>query len=255
MSNQAEASAPVATPAWQAESLRLTGLLPNTEPDTMALWKGVVGEDPDAFSTRRGFEQKAEGPIEDKLLTLAVRPQRIDWSLSPIVQEELPSSFPSLGPFQGGLESIRTVAERWTSLEMCPSFQRIAMGAVLLFPVTDRVAGYRVVQDLLPAVRLEPENSFDFSYQINRPRPVDLWGQTIRVNRLSKWSVAKFQVSRILLGSPRTVSGEPQFACRLELDISTDQDFQGELTRQQMRTLFNQFAEFAIEISKQGDRP
>ena len=54
-----------------------------------------------------------------------------------------------------------------------------------------RELGYRELGRFLPAVRLD-EDSSDFSYQINRPRRSTVIPE-LSVNRLSKWSVGKFQ--------------------------------------------------------------
>jgi hypothetical protein len=45
------------------------------------------------------------------------------------------------------------------------------------------------------------------------------------------------------------------FACRLELDINTLPEFQGELERAQLSSLFHELVDLAVEIANQGDIP
>ena len=45
------------------------------------------------------------------------------------------------------------------------------------------------------------------------------------------------------------------YACRLELDINTDGDFEGELPRQALPALWDELVRLGAEIAEKGDVP
>jgi hypothetical protein len=49
--------------------------------------------------------------------------------------------------------------------------------------------------------------------------------------------------------------GHKDFACRLELDINTVPDFQGELPRESFGQLLGELTELGQEIAQKGDIP
>ncbi len=243
---------------WQVETVRLTGLLPIEDTEAAKSWAEVVGEEPDVTLTHKGIEQRAEGPFYDRKLALRVRPGRVDWVLTTAdsgVPDE--GGVGTAGKFAECLEIMDEVAGNWWGSEGCPSFQRLALGAVLLFPVADRELGYRVLSTYLPSVKLDAENSRDFSYQINKPRIFRALDIEVLINRLSKWSVAAFQVGAFVVtgGREKMIKGPSMYACRLELDINTDAEFDGELDVLKMRLIFEQLASCAREISEGGETP
>jgi hypothetical protein len=139
-----------------------------------------------------------------------------------------------------------------------PPITRLAFGAALLDPVEDKLTGYRRLSEFLPAVQIDAEGSEDFFYQINRPRKSNLPIKGLRINRLSKWSVALIQSFRLTMipTSPVGVQnfpGDKCHVCRVELDISTPADFQDELPREKLADIFRELAELGSEISLRGD--
>ena len=69
---------------WQAESLRLTVFpVPGTRDPEPTWWADLVGNSPDARTLRpKVGEFHEEGLFKDRKLTLAIRPNRIDWLLT-----------------------------------------------------------------------------------------------------------------------------------------------------------------------------
>lgn len=67
------------------------------------------------------------------------------------------------------------------------------------------------------------------------------------LNRLSKWAVVS--------GAYASQVGHKDFACRLELDINTVPDFQGELPRESFGQLLGELTELGQEIAQKGDIP
>jgi hypothetical protein len=174
---------------------------------------------------------------------------------TPRQDEGAPLEIRSAGSFPNALEAFDRLMMRW--LENCPALSRLAFGAIVFESVRDRTEGYRRLAERLHAVHLDPEGSSDFLYQINRPRnstAVD----TLRINRLSKWSVARF-VPFSLMIAPQSIQSFPAIggeeACRIELDINTAAEFVGELPPTRLPQLFEELKSLAIELITRGDIP
>lgn len=253
-------SARLSLTAWQVETLRLTAFpSPAAQVTEPTWWTDLVGEPPETriLHPRKGGWQE-KGPFKGGKLVLRVQPNRIDWLFTPVNdQEQEVESFPTIGSFPESLDVFLPLMVRWFDLETCPPVQRLAFGAVLLQPVEDRQAGYRQISPYLPSVQLDPEGSSDFSYRINRPRDSSSGIIGLRINRLSRWSVATWRAAEFSVG-PALVGyfpGEEHYACRLELDINTVPDFQGELHREQLPQIFEELVDVGKEIATEGDIP
>jgi hypothetical protein len=131
----------------------------------------------------------------------------------------------------------------------------LAFGAVLLSPVDTKQLGYQQLNRLLPFIELDTEGISDFLYQINRPRDTTTQIEGLQINRLSKWNVATFRQVNFIVGqtSVRTSRRSEVFACRLELDMNTHQDFSGELLPEQLPEVFNELIALGREIKNEGD--
>ena len=258
-SSELESARPSLT-AWQVETLRLTAFpSPAAQVAEPTWWTDLVGEPPDTRISRpRMGGHQEEGPFRGGKLLLRVQPNRIDWSFTTAEdQEREVESFPTIGSFPESLEKFLPLMLRWFELEPCPPAQRLAFGAILLQPVEDRPAGYRQISPYLPSIRLDPEGSSDFSYQINRPRDSISGITGLRINRLSKWSVATWRAVGLSMEPTRIgyFQSQEHYACRLELDINTVPDFQGELHREQLPRIFEELADLGKEIATEGDIP
>lgn len=201
-----------------------------------------------------------EGKFKEGKLVLRVELGRIDWLFTKARDRE-PNfeEMSTVGSFPESLDKFAELMPHWFEIETCPSIQRLAFGAILLNPVESRQAGYRQISEYLPNVKLDSEDSSDFLYQINRPRDSNSGIADLRINRLSKWSVATqtWMESRL---SPKSASvsrfsGPQIFACRLELDINTMPDFKGELTQKQLPPIFQELVKLGKEIVQKGDIP
>ena len=95
-------------------------------------------------------------------------------------------------------------------------------------------------------------------YRINHPRDSSSGITDLRVNRLTKWSVALRRGVGFSVG-PTGVSGvspgQAFFACRLDLDINTAVDFQSQLSREQLPQIFQELVDLGNEIAGEGDIP
>lgn len=220
-----------------------------------------MGFPPDSTSTKPkegAFQAVGKFLDIDAQMLLNVTPDRIDWQVIPIDMPNAQIDLPNVAELGDGVNPLVGPVSKWLS-KFFPDTNRVAFGAVLLRQVADKVEGYEQLSKLLPAVTIDPIESSDFSYQINRPRVVDISGNKVQINRLSKWQVSSFRYFRVpvvsgdnvdLLTTPanKTVS-----VCRLELDINTSQSSLGNITPEIMPELLRELIDLGMEISGKGD--
>ena len=134
---------------------------------------------------------------------------------------------------------------------------RIAYGVGLFFPVDSRLTGYKLIQDLIPSIELQPENNSEFLFQINRWRTLDKILPGLRINRLAKWAVLSMYYANINV-SPSGIAatqGDEAFAVRLDLDISTGQEWSEPFSSIIVGDLIDQLIGLGEEIAHKGDIP
>ena len=248
---------------WQVETLRMTAF-PIAAPEVSSIkwWETVAREPPETktLQPRAGTLQEV-GRIQSGLCTLALecRSQRIDWLFSPILSHDRElESFPTFATLPEGLKLYKEMLLPW--LGQCPPSSRLAFGAVLVRPVESRKAAYEMLAEYLPSVKLDPENSSDFSYQINRPRASGTGITNLQLNRLSRWTAVRLSgmLVEITAGqpTPRVFESHKELqACRTELDINTSQKFSAALPQERFPALLEELVELAIEIAAKGDIP
>lgn len=245
---------------WIAESLRATAF-PSAEAEVKSdsWWRAVLGEEPENQVVRpRTGERREEGTFQGASLILKVEPTRIDWILRPkLSTEKPPEGFSAIGSFQDSYLPFRELMRRWFPLN--PPLERLAFGAAALLPVANKTEGYKRLAAYLPALHLESKGWSDLLYRINRPRPSKSNIPSLRINRLCTWSVAQTQVQLLSLSPPpqrpQVIDLEPAFACRVELDINTSPEFEGQFSGQQCAEIFDELLDLAQEILQEGDRP
>lgn len=244
---------------WRAESLRVTLFAQaGLELSASDWWLAVVGEPPESKTERlRESLQTMEGHLGKAKLILNVLANRVDWivGFDPNLDQELTES-PNIGSYPDVLESFRNKIFPW--LKSAPAVTRLAWGATLSQPVADRVTGYRKLQEYLPSLKVDPENSSDLLYQINRPRKSKTM-EGLVVNRLQKWSVLTFHTLQFQVGATQAqieqrmhhaVSG-----CRVELDINTAEGRAEILPKERVDDLVQELVRIGDEILTKGDTP
>ena len=103
---------------------------------------------------------------------------------------------------------------------------------------------------------MDLEHSSDFLYQINRARDSTTGIADLKINRLSKWSVAAIRTGGIILEPAGiTYQQTPQaiFACRLELDVNTQPEGPDPLPRTQTTSVLTELIDLGREIIAEGD--
>lgn len=242
---------------WEVETLRLTAFV-NEEirPENITWWNSLFGEEADSTESRpkQGIRSD-EGIFEGGNLKLTSRPGRIDWLYS-WKPEEDSEGLPIIGQFDDYYQKFSLKMVEW--LAMSPPIVRLAFGAVLLKPVENREEGYKELSKFLPDIKIDVEESRDFLYQINRPRFLEIEAENkIKVNRLSKWSVIRLRRLHITISGDESrnmaMPSGGDSACRLELDISTDENISENLPYDKLANIFSELANFGIEIVVNGD--
>ena len=244
--------------AWETELLRLTTFLkPNVDVGARdTWWKSVVGDEADKSEIRpKAGTIQQSGIFAGKGLSFAVQPGRVDWAIAEPFDspEELSERLPTMGSFPTAYERFSTIPKSW--FNECPEVARFAFGAILDLPVVDKVAGYQILARILPNIPIDTENSIDFLYQINRPRMSNTV-PGLSINRLMKWAVVRLGLIKFGVrpdGQTLSTNLPYQFACRLELDISTDAEFSGDFNSDSMNAVFEEMVSIAKEISANGD--
>jgi hypothetical protein len=244
---------------WLVNALRLTAFPhPPTGGDLSSWWLDVIEEQPDGDTAEPKLgRRRLESSFEGGKLTLAMQPGRIDWRFSAAEPDFETSEISHLGPLPRTLEVFRGITSRWFETESYPTVLRLAFGAVLLYPVDSRELGYQQLDRYLPSVQLDPADSSDFLYQINRPRDSALGIPALRINRLSKWSVFRGDMTRFIIGpaGPTMESRPAHYACRLELDINTVSEFREGFDQEQSSRIFHELIDLGQEIISRGDIP
>ena len=243
---------------WQVENLRMTAFPSPSARFTQepSWWTDLMKEAPET-SVRQARRQllRQEGQLSGGRLTLTIQPNRINWQFAATREEEEEVALPIIGPFEKTLDIFLPLMVKWFELDTCPPLSRLAFGAVLLFPVDSLQSGYQQLDRLLPSIELDTEGISDFLYQINRPKSTTTQIENLQINRLSKWSVATLRFINVIMDqTPITVTpNQGVSACRLELDINTQKDFDGELLPEQLPEIFNELVNFGEEIASDGD--
>lgn len=244
---------------WRVGLLRLTAFSdPRTGGGCSSWWLEVVEERADTEVAEPKFgKRRWVSSLEGGELALAVQPGRTDWLFGVAEPDGETNGIATVGDLPGSLDVFCDIASRWFRTEGYPSVWRLAFGAVLLYPVDDREAGYRQLGPYLACVDLDPVSSSDFLYQINRPRDARCAIADLRINRLSKWSVLRGGTTTFVLApsAPVFVPGHAHFACQLELDINTVPSDRHGFDGGQSSRIFSELVDLGREIASKGDIP
>lgn len=255
MTQQSDPNNPEIGP-WLVETLRLTAFpSAGATVEPRDWWEHVVGEAPETRNIQPRINSvQEEGEFFGGRLILTVQPQRADWLFIPAFEPHFGApDFAQLRPFPDSLAILRKLSSQW--LERSPLLQRLAFGAVLDIPTDSRPAGYRQLAQYLPSVQIDPEDSSDFLYQINRRRVSRIMPE-LSVNRLSKWSVATAKFLQVAVGDVPgriEIPSEEYTLVRAELDINTAHEYRGTLPARLLPDLFEELIELGKEISTKGD--
>jgi hypothetical protein len=240
---------------WRAEQFRLSAF-PALGAATRSAdwWEAATGLQPEqnTANPRKG-SAVISGPLGTAKLVLGLEPDRIDWLLVPDIEAmTLGNEVPHLGALTNVLGGFSEIIERWLARDDVPELARLAFGAVLNHPESDRRSGYQRLPDYVP-VEVNPDST-DFQYQINLPVASRTGVEGLEINRLSKWSVAVYTrfALRVNGGVAQRTVQAPLYAFRVELDINTSQMFEGALPRPRLIDLYRELASLGQDVAAAG---
>ena len=141
----------------------------------------------------------------------------------------------------------------------CPSLHRLGYGSELLLPAGSLPDAYGKLGGLLRGVDVEPENTHDFLYRINRRRTSSCDVEGLEINRISTWSAVQIIETFVDVSGdgerPPKVTRRPNpgSICRLEFDINTIPEFDRALDKDIVPKIFDELVDAGNEIAAKGD--
>ncbi len=242
---------------WQAEALRFTGFIPGVSPEfAKGVWKNLIGEDPESQTQKPRQSLISEtGPWGPGTLTIEIHPIRIDCVLRPrsLKGDEPPPEI--LGPFDDVITAYDKIIHKLLELDQFPPLTRLAYGAVLRIPVETLIDAMKLLNDFLPAVKIDPESSSDLTYRINRKRKMRVGEKEILFNRLNTWQTIRSSFISIDLAEKGTAHRQDvNLAARLDLDINTAPS-EEPFGREELIPIYSTLRELGTELAEKGDIP
>jgi hypothetical protein len=245
---------------WQAEQFRLTAFpMPWSKERDQNWWKAVTGVAPEEINSNQKSEiTQIAGPYNNGGLVLSYNPMRIDWVMAPVppninLSNPVIPNYPSLGNFQSTLAVFKPLMEKWLASENLPKIYRLAFGGVLSHPEENRESGYSHIKDYLP-IDLRANEASDFFLQINFPINFESKHLNIKINRLSKWSVSKYDQT-IFVPSISFHTNSSKFGLRIELDINTTPEHQEPIEPLILIPLLQELINQSVKIPELGANP
>lgn len=249
---------------WLAEQLRFT-IFPKTpifSSDVLVDWAfALTNKHPDEIKSKPAevfYSANGSGTFEEFNYNYLIESQidRIHFRMvGDPTSESISSPWIALGLLDKIIKPFSSIANKIISLNAWPNeVKRIAFGTYLLFPVDDRQHGYAELDKLLKYINMDPQNSSDFIFQINRPKSSS-YG---KINRLSKWLTA-INSGPILIKQEdqkinAQVSSNPSYAVKAILDISTfPSDKPIATSCEKQIEILNLLVAMAFEIADKGD--
>lgn len=230
---------------WKIEALRLTLFqrIPVSNEDISGWWESIVGAPPEIDNINRvSGERRQEGNFLNGRLIFDYKLDRIDWNILPIL--DIDAMPPTLGEVD---EIYSSFIQAFSPIIQSIDVKRFAVGTVCNYECEDHKSAYEFLNSKLPFVELS-DNSFEFSYQINRPRDFTVsFSDNYKINRLSKWHASKGLFTHVEGRSAKF------YASKCELDINTDANYQNSIPASEINDLFKLLIEFSNEILAKGD--
>ena len=189
----------------------------------------------------------------DGWLTVEARPARVDWRLSSGPGSST-STLPVVGPYNELHDSFLELIQSWQVPRQ--SIHRLAYGVVLMLPCDGLSAANKTLSRLLPSVDIDPENTRDFMYRINRRCLSRALAGRGEINRLSAWSVieiARVDIDISLESSPAVRNALEGTACRLELDVNSVPELGSHISSEEAVLLTEELFALASELAANGD--
>ena len=246
------------TDKWNASLIRYTLFPSQMYEINNDWWNKLFETPPDNFNFNRKINIfHFDGEFQFGLMNLDISPLRIDFNfISPKSNSPSELSDFNLGLFEDVVKVFSSVILKFLQIDNCPPAQRIAFGSNCFIATESRISGYELMDNYLPNIDIDAENSRDFLYQINRRRQSKVVDK-LSINRLSKWRVIEHGFLPIPNGGqtkqPLLDFFEKEFSLNLDLDINTQPDYTSEFTPTDQEELLAELIELTREILLDGD--
>ena len=245
---------------WLAQQLRITIFHSAIDlgDKIHGYWTEAFGSTPQQDETKNlEGVRVVGGQIGDTQWTMNIRAERTDILAQP-VNIPPPGSTDVWNKFERGYQQAMRELSPASQLliNMTPSINRLAVGALLLAPAPSLSEAYAKLSLTLPRFQFEGLDAPDFSFQVNRRRRSQV-SSGIWINRLATWSIAQGQTvsfGRVGDGSPVASGSRIQFAASLQLDINTAHvDASRSIPADKAKDVLSELMEMALEIAHEGD--
>lgn len=236
---------------WKFESARATFFFGGMDaPKWDTIWPLVVKAEPEKVESRpaqRTESVSLSSSETNRVCALAVQPGRIDWNLTVINPDDPQAAEDAISSF--ARETVEGMAKG--SIH----FSRLALGAVVLWPVPTVEEARAKLRSMVPSLSLKDTDEFsDLFLQINWPHESRVM-KSVKINRLMKWSMARVNRLRIDASTPDIAPHHStEHFCRLELDINTTPESAGPFDGDSATRLFREFVEDANTTMARGER-
>ena len=158
---------------WEAESIRLSLFFAKQLSDFPSLINAITGSEPTEVFERPKTARHEVAKGDPGYFFLTQEANRIVLVLGvpaqPATEE---TSFGSLGSYEKAKKAFFEPAKALIKNQTAGVI-RLGFAPTLLVPVADRIEGYQVLSKLLPSVKVDPQNSEDMFWQINRSRNLE----------------------------------------------------------------------------------
>jgi hypothetical protein len=249
-----DAYSPLERTGWHARGLRLIAF--TVEPLTdlrKDWWKDLTHSEPEESSRRKELVEQAGPWEENRRLTVAVDPFRIQWAYDPsTTAQQIIQEVPTLPDLTEEKEKFLSLMRKW--LGQSPPIKRLGFATHLLYGADSHEHAYRLLDRMLPHVEVDPEAS-DFLYRINRKAKSRADPDGLEINRLATWSAIRLvtRLATIVETVPEQRQVNEEFFLSLELDVNTPplrtQPFKPEL----LGDIFAELANCALGVACAGD--
>lgn len=234
---------------WRAQLLRLSLFPEKPFVDRPDLWASITGAQPeiDEYRSREAVRRQV-GPFnEDALLEVQSAPVRQDLLVIPKPNDANPVF--EFGRLVDTIPRFTAAIRPWLE-RLDEELLRVAFGVVAIWPAPDKDAAYYQLQTLLPSVKIDPINSTDFFYQINRPRS-SVIDPGLKLNCLSKWNAVVFRT--FVPGQPAAIPNIDRYHSRCELDVNTTAERTGHLEKDKIVAILDELTAITLSIAEKGE--
>src|SRR5262249_23477382 len=149
------------------------------------IWHTITQQEPEIDENRaRESIRRQSGAIDNRHLEVVATPGRVDVVMTPTLQDGLPQSY--FGPAEEEAAKFAGLIPPWLAeTARSEDVIRLAFGAIFILVVHDRDESYHHLSRFLHSVKVDPVNSREIMYRINRPKD---YLDGLSLNRITTWN-------------------------------------------------------------------